>query len=35
MVNRDIAEDNLGRAYTADEIAGFALAGSTCQLTRT
>lgn len=35
LVNRDIAEDNLGRAYTADEIAGFALAGSTCQLTRT
>lgn len=24
MVNRDIAEDILGRAYTADEVAGFA-----------
>lgn len=28
MVNRKIAEDNLGRAYTAAEIAGFDLAGS-------
>ena len=35
LVNRDIAEDNLGRAYTADEIAGFDLAGSNCSLTRT
>jgi hypothetical protein len=35
LVNRDIAEDNLARAYTADEIAGFPLAGSNCQLTRT
>lgn len=35
IVNRDIAEDNLGRAYTADEIAGFDLAGSELQLTRT
>lgn len=35
LVNRDIAEDVLGRAYTADEIAGFALAGSNCALTRT
>jgi hypothetical protein len=34
-VNRDIAEDNLGRAYTAAEIAGFGLAGSTLKLTRT
>lgn len=34
-VNRDIAEDNLGRAYTAAEIAGFALAGSTMKLTTT
>lgn len=34
-VNRDIAEDNLGRAYTAPEIAGFDLAGSKLQLTRT
>jgi hypothetical protein len=35
LVNRDIAEDNLGRAYTSDEIAGFDLAGSNCRLTRT
>lgn len=35
IVNRDVAEDNLGRAYTADEIAGFALAGSTLKLTST
>lgn len=28
MVNRAIAESNLGRVYTANEIAGFALAGS-------
>lgn len=35
LVNRDIAEDNLGRALTSDEIAGFALAGSNCRLTRT
>lgn len=28
MVNRLIAESNLGRVYTAAEIAGFALAGS-------
>jgi hypothetical protein len=35
LVNRDIAEDNLGRAYNANEIAGFALAGSTCKLTTT
>lgn len=34
-VNRDIAEDNLGRVYTAAEIAGFGLAGSTLKLTRT
>lgn len=34
-VNRDIAEDNLGRAYTADEIAGFDRAGSKCTLTTT
>lgn len=34
-VNRDIAEDNLGRAYTAAEIAGFDLAGSKLHLTRT
>jgi hypothetical protein len=35
IVNRDIAEDNLGRALTADEIAGFDLAPSTLKLTRT
>jgi hypothetical protein len=35
LVNRDIAEDNLGRAYSADEIAGFDLAGSNCRITRT
>ncbi len=35
IVNRDIAEDNLGRAYTANEIAGFDLAGSELHLTRT
>jgi hypothetical protein len=35
IVNRDIAEDNLGRAYTADEIAAFAIAGSHLHLTRT
>ena len=35
VVNRDIAEDNLGRAYTANEIAGFALGGSNLTLTRT
>ena len=35
VVNRDIIEDNLGRALTADEIAGFALAGSNLHLTRT
>ena len=35
LVNRDLAEDNLGRAYTSDEIAGFDLAGSNCRITRT
>lgn len=35
MVNRDIAEDNMGRAYTANELAGFALAGSHLKLTTT
>lgn len=35
VVSRDIAEDNLGRAYTADEIAGFALANSHLRLTPT
>lgn len=35
IVNRDIIEDNLGRALNADEIAGFPLAGSHIHLTRT
>jgi hypothetical protein len=35
VVNRDIVEDNLGAALNADEIAGFALAGSHLHLTRT
>jgi hypothetical protein len=35
LVNCDIAEDNLERAYTAYEIAGFDLAGSNCRITRT
>jgi hypothetical protein len=34
-VNRDCAEDNLGRAYSADEIAGFNIAGSQLRLTET
>jgi hypothetical protein len=34
-VNRDIMEDNLGRALTANEIAGFALADCRVILTRT
>jgi hypothetical protein len=34
-INRDIAEDILGRAYTADEIAGFDLGGSKFTLTNT
>lgn len=32
VVNRNLAEANLGRVYTADEIAGFALAGSQIKL---
>lgn len=32
MVNRAIMEDNLGRVLTANEIAGFDLAGSTLKL---
>lgn len=35
LVNRDVVEDNLERALTAHEIAGFDLAGSNCRLTRT
>jgi hypothetical protein len=34
-VNRDAAEDNLARAYSADEIAGFDVAGSQLRLTET
>jgi hypothetical protein len=34
LINRDIAEDNLGRAYTAAEIAGMADGGA-IKLTRT
>jgi hypothetical protein len=34
-VNRDIAEDNMGRAYTANELAAFDRAGSMIHLTRT
>lgn len=35
QVNRDIVEDNLGRALTAAEIAGFDAAGSKLSLTTT
>lgn len=35
QVNQDIAEDNLGRAYTTAELAGFDLAGSKLVLLRT
>lgn len=35
VVNRDVVEDNLGRALTADEIAGFDRAGSHLTLTTT
>lgn len=35
LVNRDVAEDNLGRAYTANELAGFIAAGSNFSLTTT
>lgn len=35
VVNRDIIEDNLGRALTANEIAGFAAAGSLIRLLQT
>lgn len=35
IVNRDIAEDNLGRAYTAPELAAFNAAGSHFTLTTT
>lgn len=35
LCNRDVMEDNLGRVLSADEIAGFDLAGSNCRITRT
>jgi hypothetical protein len=35
VVNRDIIEDNLGRALNSDEIAGFTVAGSLLRLTET
>jgi len=35
LVNRDIVEDNLGRALSASEIAAFAAAGSQLTLTTT
>ena len=35
IINRDIAEDNLGRAYSANEISAFAAAGSLVKLTPT
>jgi hypothetical protein len=34
-LNRDIAEDNLGRAYSADELAAFVAAGSSVRVTPT
>ena len=34
-VNRDVAEDNMGRAYTANELAAFDAAGSMIRLTNT
>jgi hypothetical protein len=35
VINRDVAEDNLGRAYTANELAAFVLPGSRLTLTTT
>jgi|SRR5262245_26174054 len=35
VINRDAAEDNLGRSYTANEIASFPLAGTLLALTTT
>jgi hypothetical protein len=34
-INRDVAEDNLGRAYTANELAAFNAAGSMIHVTNT
>lgn len=35
LVNRDMGEDNMGRAYSANEIAAFAAAGSRLALSAT
>lgn len=35
QLNRDVGEDNLGRAYNANEIAGFAASGSHLRLLKT
>jgi hypothetical protein len=35
LVNRDIAEDNMGRAYTANELTSFVTAGTHLALTTT
>lgn len=35
LINRDVAEDNLGRAYTADELDGIVTAGSQFNITTT
>lgn len=35
LVNRDIAEDNMGRAYTANELTSFVTAGSHLAVTST
>src|SRR4029079_9944039 len=34
-INRDVAEDNMGRAYTANELAAFNAAGSMIHVTNT
>lgn len=35
LINRDVAEDNMGRAYTADELDGIVTAGSQFSITTT
>jgi hypothetical protein len=35
LVNRDVAEDNMGRAYTANELASFITAGTHLAVTTT
>lgn len=35
LINRDVAEDNLGRAYTADELDAIITAGSNFNITTT